>query len=112
MVIHNLFSYGTLQQENVQLETYKRKLAGSPDILTGYRLHNLEIKDAAVIATSGKSVHPVAIYTGETNDRINGVIFEITEEELMATDTYEVADYKRVSAIFQSGRQAWIYVAK
>ena len=110
--MHKLFSYGTLQQENVQLETYKRKLQGSTDTLTGYKLDSLEIKDATVIATSGKSVHPVAVYTGDTSDRINGLIFEITEEELMATDTYEVADYKRVSATFESGRQAWIYVAK
>ncbi len=36
--VENLFSYGTLQSESVQLETFGRKLEGEPDTLPGYRL--------------------------------------------------------------------------
>jgi hypothetical protein len=32
-----LFSYGTLQQEDVQLTTFGRRLAGVADSLVGYR---------------------------------------------------------------------------
>lgn len=110
--MHNLFSYGTLQFENVQIETYGRKLEGHPDILSGYTIGKLEIKDADVIAKSGTAIHPVAIKSGNSNDCINGVIFEISDKELIATDTYEVSDYKRVLETFQSGKQAWVYIAR
>lgn len=33
-----LFSYGTLQQETVQLSTFGRKLQGTADVLIGYHL--------------------------------------------------------------------------
>jgi hypothetical protein len=39
-----LFSYGTLQQEGVQLATFGRKLEGRPDQLNGYKLGLLEIE--------------------------------------------------------------------
>ena len=31
-----LFSYGTLQHEEVQLSTFGRKLAGEKDLIVGY----------------------------------------------------------------------------
>ena len=55
--MQKLFSYGTLQQENVQLATFSRKLTGSPDVLVGYRLDEIAISDPAVVATSGKTHH-------------------------------------------------------
>jgi hypothetical protein len=47
--MENLFSYGTLQEENVQLENYNRILEGSDDILKNHCLKNIEIKDESVI---------------------------------------------------------------
>jgi len=107
-----LFSYGTLQMEKVQLETYGRKLKGKPDKLIGYKLSNLRITDKSVIEKSGKDIHPVAINTGDRNDNIAGVIFEITEQELAETDKYEVSDYERVKETFESGRKAWVYAGR
>lgn len=107
---HNLFSYGTLQLEKVQMETYGRLLQGEKDTLTGYKLGSLKITDAGVLEKSGKEFHPIAIKTGNQNDHIEGMIFEISEEELKETDRYEVADYHRVLETFASGKKAWIYV--
>ena len=42
-----LFSYGTLQQENVQLATFGRTLVGSKDQLIGYQLGKIDITDDA-----------------------------------------------------------------
>lgn len=36
--MENLFSYGTLQKEKVQLETFGRKLDGNKDTLIGYEV--------------------------------------------------------------------------
>jgi gamma-glutamylcyclotransferase (GGCT)/AIG2-like uncharacterized protein YtfP len=106
-----LFSYGTLQQPEVQVANYGRLLNGNPDALVGYRLARLEISDPRVIEVSGKAVHTIACATDNAKDRIEGMIFEISQEELAATDAYEVDAYGRVEVALESGRKAWVYVA-
>jgi hypothetical protein len=54
-----VFSYGTLQLESVQLATFGRRLDGWVDQLPGYGLGELAIGDAEVVATSGKTHHPI-----------------------------------------------------
>lgn len=105
-----LFSYGTLQQRDVQLATYGRLLEGSADVLSGYRLVPLKISDPDVVRRSGKRVHQIARSTGDPADRIKGQLFLLTEEELAKTDAYEVAEYSRVEARLESGRTAFLYV--
>ncbi|TXN38316.1 gamma-glutamylcyclotransferase [Flagellimonas hymeniacidonis] len=107
-----LFSYGTLQMEKVQLETYGRKLTGTKDALSGYSLGEIEIKNQEVLLKSNLKFHPIAIKTNNIDNRVKGHVYEITQEELMETDKYEVGNYKRVLEKFQSGKKAWVYVAK
>lgn len=106
-----LFSYGTLQLEKVQIETYGRKLKGKVDVLENYTVAQLEITDKNVLAKSNKKYHPIAVKSENKNDKIDGVIYEITTNELLETDKYEVEDYKRVLEIFKSGHKAWVYIA-
>lgn len=105
-----LFSYGTLQQEEVQLATFGRLLEGRADALPGYATSLLEIRDADVIATSGKTHHLMARPTGNATDEVPGAVFKITPAELAAADTYEVSDYKRVAVRLKSGLEAFVYV--
>jgi gamma-glutamylcyclotransferase (GGCT)/AIG2-like uncharacterized protein YtfP len=107
---HYLFSYGTLQLEQVQIETYGRKLKGFKDSLKNFRIEQLEIFDKSVLDKSGQQFHPIAIPSQNENDSIEGVIYEITEKELLETDKYEVSDYKRTLETFQSGKNAWVYI--
>lgn len=106
-----LFSYGTLQLQKVQLESFGRILAGNEDALSGYKLEQLEIKDEKVLVQSEQPVHPVAIPTGITSDKIHGLVFELSTEEILKADEYEVADYKRVAVRLDSGKTAWIYIS-
>ena len=105
-----LFSYGTLRQPEVQLGNYGRLLAGEPDILVGYRLVEIGIGDPEVIRMSGKAVHTIAVASGDPTDRVEGVVFLITDLELAATDSYETSAYRRIEATLGSGRSAWAYV--
>ena len=107
-----LFSYGTLQQEDVQIATFRRRLTGVPDMLPGYRPDMLTISDPAVVGVSGAAQHPVAVPTGDAADAVPGTVFEITQEELRAADVYEAADYRRISVTLKSGAQAWLYVSR
>jgi Gamma-glutamyl cyclotransferase, AIG2-like len=105
-----LFSYGTLQIDAVQLSTFGRKLVGTPDALPGFAQSMMKIEDAEVVATSGKTHHPIVAFTGRDTDTVAGTVFQITEEELRNADKYEVAAYKRIAAILRSGARAWVYV--
>jgi hypothetical protein len=53
-----LFTYGTLQHAEVQLDTFGRLVAGEPDALPGYTIDYVEIEDQRVVDVSGLSVHP------------------------------------------------------
>jgi gamma-glutamylcyclotransferase (GGCT)/AIG2-like uncharacterized protein YtfP len=109
---HLLFSYGTLQLEKVQLENYGRFLIGTPDKLIGYKIEKLQIKDSTVLAKSQLEYHPIALKSGDESDFIEGMLFEITDTELSDTDKYEVSEYRRIMETFESGKKAWVYVAK
>lgn len=107
-----LFSYGTLQMDQVQLDTFGRKLQGASDSLVGYELSKVEITDPKVLASSGEKFHPILSYTGKSTDRVAGTRFSISAEELARADDYEVSDYKRELAECESGEKAWVYVAR
>lgn len=106
-----LFSYGTLQQDEVQLANFGHLLIGEKDILPEYVLDEIEITDERVIRESGKNIHPILKYTGNASDDIHGMVFQVTQGELEKADLYEVSDYKRVSVKLQSGTTCWVYVA-
>ncbi|WP_114954026.1 gamma-glutamylcyclotransferase family protein [Sphingosinicella terrae] len=105
-----LFSYGTLQQPEVQRATFGRLLDGRPDALAGYRLAPLVISDPGVIAASGLEVHTIACPTGDPVHRIDGIVFSISPAELAAADRYETDAYDRVEVILASGASAFVYI--
>ena len=44
-----LFSYGTLQQENVQLANFGRRLKGVSDTLVNYKIDKIKITDKCLV---------------------------------------------------------------
>ena len=106
-----LFSYGTLQQEHVQLSTFGRRLQGQRDELLGFEPSLARIEDPQVVATSGRTHNANATFTGRDDSRVSGTVFEISDAELAAADEYErLAAYKRIAAMLASGKQTWVYV--
>ncbi len=107
-----LFSYGTLQKEQVQIETFGRLLLGKKDKLIGYRLGYVEITDPEVLRKSGQKYHPILKFSADKKDMVQGVLFEVTEEEILLADEYEVDDYQRIETTFESGAKGFIYIEK
>ena len=106
-----LFSYGTLQDQNVQLATFGRRLAGEADVLEGFREGQVPIRTGA-LTTSTEQYHLNAEFTGRDSDSIKGTVFKVTTDELLKADLYEAtANYKRIRVDLKSGRQSWLYVA-
>lgn len=106
-----LFSYGTLQQEDVQVSTFGRLLQGQLDELPAFEQSSVRIQDPQVVAASGRTHHANVTFNGRNDSRVSGTVFEITDAELAAADEYEqLAAYKRILATLASGKQAWVYV--
>ncbi len=107
-----LFSYGTLQDEAVQLATFGRRLSGEPEVLAGFRIDHLKIEDEAVIAASGLRYHLIISPSGNSQDVVTGTGFNVSHAELLQADAYEAEDYQRVRVDLKSGRRAWVYTRK
>jgi gamma-glutamylcyclotransferase (GGCT)/AIG2-like uncharacterized protein YtfP len=107
----NLFSYGTLQHPEVQKDIFGRVLQGSPDALRGYVTEAIEIEDESFHTKSEQPTYLIAVPSGDKNDIIEGVVLEISNDDLLAADGYESDDYKRIMVKLESGKKAWVYVA-
>jgi len=105
----NLFSYGTLRQEEVQLATFGRRLAGRPDALVGYALKMTQIEDPSFAAKNGVRQRTLQ-FTGSASDVVAGVALALTRQELEQADEYEPVDYERVRIQLRSGLDAWVYL--
>jgi hypothetical protein len=105
-----LFSYGTLQNEAVQLSTFGRRLSGTPDALVCYSLIMIRIDDPEFVATSGAAMHRNLQFTGVESDVVEGIILAMTMKELEQADAYEPDGYKRAPVVSRSGISCWVYV--
>ncbi len=95
-----LFTYGTLQDEQVQQYIFNRTLFGKRDFLPGFkRMEN---------AVYGR--YPLVLQTHDPADYVEGKVYELTEPELKKADVYETAAYKRMKMPLRSGVSAWVYV--
>ena len=92
------------------MATFGRQLTGTRDVLPGFEETLLKIDDQATVVLSGKSSHAIAKFTGRPSDRVSGTVYAVTPEEIQKADKYEVAEYRRVAVVLQSGIRAWVYV--
>ena len=106
-----LFSYGTLQQQEVQISTFGRALEGERDLLVGYEPSLVRIPDPAMAARLKRTHHDNVKATGDDWSTVQGTAFEVSDEELARADKFEAEfNYKRVNVTLASGNDAWVYV--
>src|ERR1041384_1018758 len=107
-----LFSYGTLQDEDVQLFAFGRLLQGSKDELPGFEPSLVAIEDQEVVARLGRTHHANVTYNGRNDSRVSGTVFDVTEAEVEAADRFEQPfNYERIRVTLASGNEAWVYVS-
>ena len=96
-----LFSYGTLRHKDVQIATFGRELTGREDSLPGYARAITEARGVPYY-----NIEP----SSDPGDYVSGILFEVTEQELAAADSYEKdREYRRILVTLRSGVQAWVY---
>lgn len=105
-----LFSYGTLQKTQTQIQLFGRILHGHRAVLRGYKTAEMEITDTAFLARGENRQQQTLIATNNSRDKVEGTALEITAEELLMADKYEPANYTRQKVKLQSGLEACIYL--
>jgi gamma-glutamylcyclotransferase (GGCT)/AIG2-like uncharacterized protein YtfP len=106
-----LFSYGSLQHEEVQISTFGRKLDGEKDLLIGYEPSLVKIPDPEVAKRLQKLHHDNVTRTGDDWSSVQGTVFDVTDAELAKADTFEAQySYRRINVPLASGSEAWVYV--
>ncbi len=105
-----IFSYGTLQDGEVQMELFGRHLIGHTDILKGYNTTEIELNEEGFVGFSEREKYLIASISDDEKDAIEGTALEVTMDELLLADEYEPEEYKRELVTLESGKQAWIYL--
>lgn len=107
-----LFSYGSLQEEAVQLSICGRKLRGEADELFDCVRTMIEVPKWHKAAQTGLTHYATVTFAPASGSSVPGTLLELTEAELSATDSYERdSEYVRVKAALISSRNAWVYVS-
>jgi len=81
-----LFSYGSLQEERVQLAALGRRLDGRRDELPGFEPSQVRIEDPRVAEATGRTHHANVTCNGDPGRRVPGMVFEVTDAELADVD--------------------------
>jgi hypothetical protein len=106
-----LFSYGTLQEPDVQLATFGRTVRGQPDALPGFERSLVKIEGSVLPTMAGGTHHANVIRSTAADSYVNGTVLEVTDEELAAADSFEApAKYERMEVRLASGKRAWVYL--
>jgi len=96
-----LFIYGTLREPAVQRELWQRVVEGVPDALRDH--------ERVAVTLLGKTYPDLAVSSGS---EVEGVVVELTDEELKSADDYETAAYERREMVLASGAAADVYISK
>lgn len=105
--METLFAYGSLREEEVQKTVFGRILTGITGKLEGYAVKIIEIEEEF-----GLEEYPIIVPSEDTNDSIDGILYELTMDELSLSDTYEGNSYTRIQVQLRSSRVVWVYSAK
>jgi gamma-glutamylcyclotransferase (GGCT)/AIG2-like uncharacterized protein YtfP len=103
--MEQIFSYGTLQSKEIQMQVFNKLLTGTPDQLPGYKLKDLQIEEEF-----GIEDYFVATPSENPSDAVDGIVYSISSADLAKADQFESNAYKRVEITLKSGVVAWIYI--
>ena len=95
----NLFIYGSLQNNEVQMHLFGRLHPGRKATLEDYKLVDFLDSDNQVYPTIEK----------EKGLSVVGKLITLSDEELKKADDYEGGQYKRIEVTLVGGQRAWVY---
>ncbi len=106
-----VFSYGALQNEELQRSVLGRVFPSEAAILPGFHADYAEMADPRFAELTGTSIHAVLRRTDDPRDKVIGKVFRLTEDELDAADQFQVLMFRREQVVLEGGRTAWVYLS-
>ena len=97
-----LFTYGTLQDPQVQVYVFGRTLEGQPEELPYFKWYKN--------AVYGR--YPLVKPSNQKEDMVKGMAYKVSEQDLERCDVYETSAYTRKRFTLKSGIEAWVYVSQ
>jgi gamma-glutamylcyclotransferase (GGCT)/AIG2-like uncharacterized protein YtfP len=104
--MEQLFAYGTLKNKDIQETIFGRILKGTPETLVSYIIKEIQIEEEF-----GLQAYPIIVQTQNKDNTIEGILYQISKQELLQSDIYEGKYYKRIEVLLQSNQKAWVYSA-
>jgi gamma-glutamylcyclotransferase (GGCT)/AIG2-like uncharacterized protein YtfP len=104
--MEQLFAYGTLKNKDVQEKIFGRVLKGQPETLKGYTIKEIQIEEEY-----GLEPYPIIVQTKNQENTIDGILYELSMEDIQKADIYEGKYYQRIQVQLQSNQLAWVYSA-
>lgn len=109
-----VFSFGTLLNPRVQEHLFGHTVHAQPTELADHDVVDVPILDPAVIAASGKDVHPGVVR--RIRRSVAGALLHLDAAQLAAADAYEVAAYTRRRTLTRTAADAethpaWAYLS-
>jgi gamma-glutamylcyclotransferase (GGCT)/AIG2-like uncharacterized protein YtfP len=103
--MENLFAYGSLRKKKYKKLFWTNTKRSSRKIIR-YEVKRIEIEEF------GLENYPIITPTEDDSDCIEGIVYELTVEELQLSDTYEGNSYSRIQVPLKSKQMVWAYSAK
>jgi gamma-glutamylcyclotransferase (GGCT)/AIG2-like uncharacterized protein YtfP len=98
MMIERLFVYGSLREPAVQMRIIGRTIEGTPDVLEGYTHKWVQFPEGEF---------PMIV--PEPGSEVDGLILDVTADEMPLLDCYETDAYRRIRVTLKSGIETWVY---
>lgn len=95
-----LFSYGTLQEPEIQEKILNRRLKGTKAILLGYKKYEKRMMNK----------YPIIEQSDDAKAMVSGILYKVSNYELYKIDLYESLAYTRIQAKLKSSVKAWVYI--
>lgn len=96
--MEHLFVYGTLQSAEVQRRVIGRAVTGTRDTLDGFMKSRVAM---------GDGIFPLIV--PQHGASVEGLVLEVTEDDLRRMDIYETSAYRRIWVKLRSGLESWVY---
>ena len=95
-----LFSYGTLQEPEIQEKVLNRRLKGTKATLLGYKKYEKRMMNK----------YPIIVRSDDAGAMVSGILYKVSNYELYKIDLYESLAYTRIQATLKSSVKAWVYI--
>jgi len=94
----NIFTYGTLMDESVRTRVLGKEITGKNDSLSNFKLKQHSI------------LYSYPVVEKDEGNNVVGMVFEVTDNDLVKLDYYESDYYRREKVTLDSGVKSMVYV--